>query len=181
MGVKAELESVRIMGEQVPDLLHLHLDLCCHDICDVITEMPQIFPKLQILKVRWGLFVMNSKYIMSEWVNALLCMCVWPHYLHSNQLLSFRHHNVPESVFLQLQHLPRLEQLVILDAPKGPSPTVLNLTQKLHVQTNNRIQVLHFSSKDQTTCSCGFYWLTSLFNSFIFDYGWKQTIMQVST
>ncbi len=52
MGVKADLESVRIMGEQVPDLLHLHLDLCCHDICDVITEMPQIFPKLQILKVR---------------------------------------------------------------------------------------------------------------------------------
>uniref|UniRef100_A0A671M8X1 Im:7136021 n=1 Tax=Sinocyclocheilus anshuiensis TaxID=1608454 RepID=A0A671M8X1_9TELE len=46
------LESVRIMGEQVPDLLHLHLDLRCHNICDVITEMPQIFPKLQILKVR---------------------------------------------------------------------------------------------------------------------------------
>ncbi|KAL0170132.1 hypothetical protein M9458_034728, partial [Cirrhinus mrigala] len=50
MGVKAELASVRIMGEQVPDLLHLHLDLCCHDISDIITEMPQIFPKLQILK-----------------------------------------------------------------------------------------------------------------------------------
>lgn len=119
MGVKAELESVRIMGEQLPDLLHLHLDLCCPDICDVFTEMPQMFPKLQILKVR--------------------------------------HHNVPESVFLQLQHLPRLKQLVILDAPECPSPTVLNLTQKLHVQTNNRIHVLLSNSKDQTTCSCGFY------------------------
>lgn len=119
MGVKAELESVRIMGQQVPDLLQLHLDLCCHDISDVITEMPQIFPKLQILKVR--------------------------------------HHNVPEAVFLQLQHLPRLKQLVILDAPKSPSPTVLNLTQNLHVQTNNRVHVLHFNSKDKTTCSCGFY------------------------
>ncbi len=78
-------------------------------------------------------------------------------YLHSKELLSFRHHNVPESVFLQLQHLPRLKQLVILDAPKGPSPTVLNLTQKLHVQTNNRIHVLRSNSKDQTTCSCGSY------------------------
>ncbi|XP_055028538.2 uncharacterized protein [Misgurnus anguillicaudatus] len=120
IGVRAELESVRIMGEQVPNLLHLHLDLCCHDSCDIIKEMPQIFPNLQTLKVR--------------------------------------HHDVPVSVFLGLQDLPRLEQLVILDAPQSPSPTVLDLTQKLHVQTNNRIRVLHsVGPKDQTSCSCGFY------------------------
>ncbi|XP_052009027.1 uncharacterized protein im:7136021 [Xyrauchen texanus] len=119
MGVKAELNAVRIMGEQVPDLLHLHLDLCCHDSCDIIKEMPQIFPKLQTLKVR--------------------------------------HHDVPASLFLGLQDLPRLKQLVILDATQSPSPTVLNLTQELNVQTNNRIRVLHSSGpKDQTTCTCGF-------------------------
>ncbi len=76
MGVKAELESVRIMGEQLPDLLHLHLDLCCPDICDVFTEMPQMFPKLQILKVRWELFVMNYKYIMSVSKHPELCVCL---------------------------------------------------------------------------------------------------------
>lgn len=120
MGVKAELKSVRIMGEQLPDLLHLHLDLCCHDSCDIITKMPQIFPKLQTLKVR--------------------------------------HHDVPASVFLALRSLSRLEQLVILDAPQSPSPTVLDLTQKLSVQTNNRICVFHsIGPKDQSSCSCGFY------------------------
>ncbi|KAK7153087.1 hypothetical protein R3I93_011100 [Phoxinus phoxinus] len=118
MGVKADLKVVRIMAEQVPDLLHLHLDLCCHDICNIIKEIPQMFPKLQILKVR--------------------------------------HQNVPVSVFLQLQHLPRLQQLVILDAPQGPSPTVQDLKRKLDDQTNNKIHVLRSNSKDQTTCSCGF-------------------------
>ncbi|KAK9959938.1 hypothetical protein ABG768_010028 [Culter alburnus] len=118
MGVKADLEAVRIMAEQVPDLLHLHLDLCCHDNCGIIKEIPQIFPKLQVLKVR--------------------------------------HQNVPESVFLQLQNLSRLQQLVILDAPQSHSPTFLDLTQKFHDQTNSRIHVLHSNSKDQTTCSCGF-------------------------
>ncbi|XP_043119313.1 uncharacterized protein im:7136021 [Puntigrus tetrazona] len=121
MRVQATLNSVRIVGEQVPDLLQLQLDLFCLDICDLITEVPHVFPKVQILEVR--------------------------------------HHNVPESVFLQLQRLPRLEQLVILDAPESPSPTVRNLTQKLHVQTNNRIHVLHSNSKDQTACSCGFFYL----------------------
>ncbi|KAL1257928.1 hypothetical protein QQF64_011172 [Cirrhinus molitorella] len=120
MDVKADLQSVRILGEQVPDLLHLHLDLCCYHISDIITEVPQIFPNLEILKAR--------------------------------------HHNVPESVFLGLQRLPRLKQLVLLDAPKDLSPAVLSLTQKLkNSQTNNSIHVLHSSSKDQTTCSCGFY------------------------
>jgi len=52
MGVRADLKAVRIMAEQVPDLLHLHLDLCCHDICNIIKEIPQMFPKLQVLKVR---------------------------------------------------------------------------------------------------------------------------------
>lgn len=118
MGVKANLKAVRILAEQVPDLLQFHLDLCCHDICDVIKEMPQMFPKLQILKMR--------------------------------------HQNIPASVFLHLQHLPQLQQLVILDAPLGPSPTVLDLTQKFHDQTNKRIHVLHSNSKDQTTCSCAF-------------------------
>lgn len=119
MGVKADLASVRILAKRLPELLHLHLDLCCHDISHIIAEMPQMFPKLQILKVR--------------------------------------HYNVPASVFLQLKHLPRLRQLVILDAPQGPSPAIQDLTQKLQTQTNNRVNVLHSHLKDQTTCSCGFY------------------------
>ncbi|XP_073683667.1 uncharacterized protein [Garra rufa] len=119
MGVNVELQSVRIMGERVPDLLHLHLDLCCHNSSDIIAEVPRIFPKLQILKAR--------------------------------------QHNVPESVFLRLRRLPQLKQLVILDAPKGHSPAVLSLTQKLNSKANNRIHVLRSNSKDQTTCSCGFY------------------------
>ncbi|TRY94083.1 hypothetical protein DNTS_027315 [Danionella cerebrum] len=118
MGVKADLASVRIMGEQLPDLSHLHLDLCCHDISDIITEMPQIFPKLEILKVR--------------------------------------HHSVPVSAFLQLRHLPRLQQLMILDAPQG-SPFLRDLTQKLLSQKDNRFHVLSFDPKDQTSCHCGFY------------------------
>lgn len=51
-GVLGELKSVRDIAKQVPGLLCLHLDLCCHERHSFVVEVPQLFPKLQSLKIR---------------------------------------------------------------------------------------------------------------------------------
>ncbi|KAL6478109.1 hypothetical protein MHYP_G00139440 [Metynnis hypsauchen] len=51
-GVVGELTAMREMAQQVPDVLCLHLDLCCHERHSFIAEVPQLFPKLQSLKMR---------------------------------------------------------------------------------------------------------------------------------
>ncbi|XP_072546612.1 uncharacterized protein [Salminus brasiliensis] len=51
-GVVAELKAVREMAQQLPDLLCLHLDLCCRERQNLLAEVPQLFPKVQTLKIR---------------------------------------------------------------------------------------------------------------------------------
>ncbi|XP_076835154.1 uncharacterized protein LOC143481091 [Brachyhypopomus gauderio] len=51
-GVVADLKALRKMARRVPDLSDFHLDLCCHERPSLIAELPQLFPKLQSLKMR---------------------------------------------------------------------------------------------------------------------------------
>ncbi|XP_017540206.1 uncharacterized protein im:7136021 [Pygocentrus nattereri] len=51
-GMVGELKALREMAQQVPDLFYLHLDLCGHERHSFIAEVPQLFPKLQSLKMR---------------------------------------------------------------------------------------------------------------------------------
>ncbi|XP_066529284.1 uncharacterized protein im:7136021 isoform X2 [Hoplias malabaricus] len=50
--VVGELEDVREIALKVPDLLCLHLDLYCRNTHSYVAELPQLFPKLQSLKIR---------------------------------------------------------------------------------------------------------------------------------
>ncbi|KAL7873521.1 hypothetical protein AOLI_G00125920 [Acnodon oligacanthus] len=120
-GVVGELKALREMAQQVPDLLCLHLDLCCHERHSFIAEVPQLFPKLQSLKMR--------------------------------------HHNVPETEFLQLAQMSHLKHIVVLDPHNlNPNSALTDLTHKLHIQTNYRVHVIHSSEpKDQNVCLCAYH------------------------
>ncbi|XP_017569278.1 uncharacterized protein LOC108436992 isoform X2 [Pygocentrus nattereri] len=117
-GVVGELKALWEMAQKVPDLLCLHLDLCCHERHSFIAEVPQLFPKLQILKIR--------------------------------------HHNVPETEFLQLSQMSYLKCVEVLDPHNlSPNSALMDLTHKLHIQTNNRVHVIYSSEpKDRNVCFC---------------------------
>ncbi|XP_026775178.2 uncharacterized protein im:7136021 isoform X1 [Pangasianodon hypophthalmus] len=119
-GVMAEVKALRDLAQRVPDLLHLHLDVCFHKRQSIIAEVPWLFPKLQSLAIR--------------------------------------HYKVPVEEFLGLAQLSHLKHLVILDPNSGPNSALKDLTQKMHIQTNYRVNVIHLSGpKDPNACFCANY------------------------
>ncbi|XP_053489728.1 uncharacterized protein im:7136021 isoform X1 [Ictalurus furcatus] len=118
-GVMAEFKALRDLAHRVPDLLHLHLDLCFHKRQRVIAEVPWLFPKLQSLAIR--------------------------------------HYKVPVEELLGLAQLSHLKHLVILDPTTGPNSALMDLTQKMHIQTNYRV-IIHLSGpKHPNACLCANY------------------------
>ncbi|XP_047677598.1 uncharacterized protein im:7136021 isoform X2 [Tachysurus fulvidraco] len=119
-GVRADFNALRVLAQRVPDLLHLHLDLCFHNIQSLIAEIPQLFPKLQSLAIR--------------------------------------QYKLPAEEFLGLAQLPHLNYLVILDPSVGPNSALMDLTEKMHIQTNYRVNVVPFSRpKHPYACHCANY------------------------
>ncbi|TSW08331.1 hypothetical protein Baya_13527 [Bagarius yarrelli] len=116
-GVMADLKALRELAQQVPDLLHLHMDLCSYKRQSFIAEVPCLFPKLQSLAIR--------------------------------------HYNLNVDEFFGLAQLSHLKHLVILDPNTGQNSALTDLSQKMHIQTNYRVNVITLSgSKEQMSCLC---------------------------
>ncbi|KAK3537364.1 hypothetical protein QTP70_008824 [Hemibagrus guttatus] len=116
----AEFKALRDLAQRVPDLLHLHLDLCFHNRQSFIVEIPRFFPKLQSLAIR--------------------------------------HYKLPVEEFLGLAQLSHLKHLMILDPTAGPNSALMDLTRKMQIQTNYRVNVVNFSGpRDLTACFCANY------------------------
>ncbi|XP_058255467.1 uncharacterized protein im:7136021 isoform X2 [Hemibagrus wyckioides] len=114
-GVMAEFKALRDLAQSVPDLLHLHLDLCFHNKQSLIAEIPHLFPKLQSLAIR--------------------------------------HYQLPVEEFLGLAQLSHLKHLVILDPTARPNSELMDLTRKMQIQTNYRVNVVNFSGpRDPSAC-----------------------------
>ncbi|KAG5857480.1 hypothetical protein ANANG_G00019900 [Anguilla anguilla] len=72
--------------------------------------------------------------------------------------LKLRHWNMTEAEFVGLAQLRHLQQLVVLDAQPGPSPALSSLIQKLQIETDYRVQVIHsLIPRDPTACFCSQY------------------------
>ncbi|XP_060788973.1 uncharacterized protein im:7136021 isoform X2 [Neoarius graeffei] len=74
------------------------------------------------------------------------------------QSLAIRYHKVPVEELLGLAQLSHLKYLVILDPITGPNSALTDLTQKMHIQTNYRVNVIHLPrSKVPNACLCANY------------------------
>ncbi|XP_035271297.1 uncharacterized protein im:7136021 isoform X1 [Anguilla anguilla] len=72
--------------------------------------------------------------------------------------LKLRHWNMTEAEFVGLAQLRHLQQLVVLDAQPGPSPALSSRIQKLQIETDYRVQVIHsLIPRDPTACFCSQY------------------------
>lgn len=92
----------------------------------------------------------------------LFFFCVIWWLKHFNASASFRHCKVPVDELLGLAQLSHLKHLVILDPTIGPDSALLDLTQKLYIQTNYRINVINLiGPKYPNACLCVNNWVSA--------------------
>ncbi|XP_028994798.1 uncharacterized protein LOC114848477 [Betta splendens] len=103
---------------------------------------------------------------LEPWSSSSSLVRLLPQLFPHLTMLRIRHHNVPDSDFLQLQNLQQLDVLEILDSyyrpnpldpslvVNKPSPHLLQLIVDFQKMTNHRVKVLTSSHRDLLTCHC---------------------------